>query len=153
MAFEIVPVGFVKNARREIKDDRWGEVISEIELAPEMEDDALVGLEAFSHVEVVFAFHKVSAERVVCGSRHPRGNTDWPRVGIFAQRGKSRPNRLGLTTAQIVRREGRTLVVSGLDAIDGTPVIDLKPVMREFLPKGEVKQPGWVEELMGSYWR
>ena len=87
MAFEIVPVGFVKNARREIKDDRWGEVISEIELAPEMEDDALVGLEAFSHVEVVFAFHKVPADRVVCGSRHPRGNTGWPRVGIFAQRG------------------------------------------------------------------
>lgn len=153
MAFEVVPVGFVQNTRREIEDDRWGEVVSEIELAPEMEDDALVGLEAFSHVEVVFAFHKVPAKRVVCGSRHPRGNTDWPRVGIFAQRGKSRPNRLGLTTAQIMRREGRTLVVSGLDAIDGTPVIDLKPVMREFLPKGEVKQPDWAAELMASYWR
>jgi tRNA (Thr-GGU) A37 N-methylase len=73
-------------------------------------------------------------------------------VGILAQRGKNRPNRIGLTTCEIVGRNEASLRVRGLDAIDGTPVLDIKPVMREFLPRGEVRQPEWATELMRGYW-
>jgi tRNA (Thr-GGU) A37 N-methylase len=74
-------------------------------------------------------------------------------VGIFAQRAKDRPNRLGTTIVEIAGREGSVLTVIGLDAIDGTPVIDIKPVMAEFLPRGAIRQPQWSHELMRYYWR
>jgi tRNA (Thr-GGU) A37 N-methylase len=82
----------------------------------------------------------------------PRDNPAWPKVGIFAQRGKNRPNRLGVSVARVLAVEGHVLRVGELDAIDGTPVVDLKPVMREFLPRGEVRQPAWAGELMVDYW-
>ncbi len=85
-------------------------------------------------------------------SRHPRGNKDWPEVGIFAQRNKDRPNHIGLTVVNVVKREGRSLFVQGLDAVNGTPVLDIKPVFTEFLPRGPIRQPGWSHELMKKYW-
>ena len=85
-------------------------------------------------------------------SRHPRGNKAWPKVGIFAQRNKDRPNHLGLTIVSIIKREGRTLFVKGLDAIGGTPVLDIKPVFAESLPRGAVRQPQWSHELVKEYW-
>ena len=85
-------------------------------------------------------------------ARHPRNNPAWPLVGMLAQRGKNRPNRLGVTVARLVSVSGRILTVRGLDAVDGTPVLDIKPVMREFLPRGEVRQPDWAIELMRDYW-
>ncbi len=90
--------------------------------------------------------------RVVAGARHPRNNTAWPKVGIFAQRGKNRPNRIGSTICRILRVETKTLFVDELDAIDGTPVLDIKPVMAEFLPRSELRQPAWSDELMRNYW-
>jgi tRNA (Thr-GGU) A37 N-methylase len=86
------------------------------------------------------------------GARHPRGNLDWPRVGIFAQRGKDRPNRLGVSVCRIEGVSGLEVHVRGLDAVDGTPVLDLKPCMREFLPRGPLAQPAWASELMEEYW-
>ena len=73
-------------------------------------------------------------------------------VGIFAQRGKDRPNRIGVTVCSLLGVDGLTLRVRGLDAIDGTPVLDIKPVMRGFLPRGEVREPEWAGELMKGYW-
>ena len=73
-------------------------------------------------------------------------------MGIFAQRGKNRPNRLGVSVARLVCRQGRQIILQGLDAINGTPVLDIKPVMREFLPAGEIRQPLWSHELMRKYW-
>jgi tRNA-Thr(GGU) m(6)t(6)A37 methyltransferase TsaA len=146
------PVAVVYNARSEVVDDNWGLIESAIELLPEMPEAALDGVESFSHVEVLYFFHQVPASEVVTGARHPRNNPQWPQVGIFAQRGKNRPNRLGAGIARVLRREGRTLYVTGLDAIDGTPVVDIKPLMREFLPQGEVRQPPWVAELMQDYY-
>jgi tRNA (Thr-GGU) A37 N-methylase len=90
--------------------------------------------------------------KIETGARHPRNNKNWPKVGIFAQRGKTRPNRLGVSVVKIVKREGTRLFVEGLDAIDGTPVLDIKPVMREFLPREKVNQPHWATELMKDYW-
>lgn len=150
--FEIESIGRIEATRKEAIDDDWGGMESTILLDPRFEEDALAGLESFSHVEVLFVFDRVDPAKIVSGARHPRNNKDWPAVGIFAQRGKNRPNRIGSTVCRVLRREGRRLVVAELDAIDGTPVIDLKPVMREFLPREAVRQPAWVGELMQAYW-
>jgi tRNA-Thr(GGU) m(6)t(6)A37 methyltransferase TsaA len=146
------PIGIVENIRTAVEDDNWGSLVSKIVLDEAFSEESLWGLEDFSHVEVIFYFHEVDEAKIVSTARHPRNNPDWPKVGIFAQRGKNRPNRLGLTTAKIIRCEGRTLYVENLDAIDGTPVLDLKPVMQEFLPAGTVRQPQWSHELMRAYW-
>ncbi len=149
---QLEPIGHVSNVRTEVGDDDWGAVVSEITLMPAFGPSALAGLDEFSHVEVLFHFDRVATEKIETEARHPRNNQSWPKVGIFAQRGKNRPNRLGQTIAEIVALEGRVLRVRGLDAIDGTPVLDLKPVMREFLPRTPIRQPDWVGELMASYW-
>ena len=149
---QLKPIAVVKNSRSEIKDDDWGDVISIIELDESMPEDALLEIESFSHVEVIFYFHRVAEEKIQHGSRHPRNNADWPKVGILSQRGKNRPNRLGATIVKVLRRDGRQLTVQGLDAIDGTPVLDIKPVMKEFLPREEIHQPDWAKELMKNYW-
>jgi tRNA-Thr(GGU) m(6)t(6)A37 methyltransferase TsaA len=149
---EVEAIGFVESPRAELRDDDWGGVESRIVLDARFEADALEGIEAFSHVEVLFHFHRVDPAKIVSGARHPRNREDWPAVGIFAQRGKNRPNRIGSTIARVLGRDGRALRVAELDAVDGTPVLDLKPVMREFLPREAVRQPGWSTELMRRYW-
>lgn len=148
----MTPIAVVKNPRIEIEDDNWGDVVSIIELDPSMPDEALFEIESFSHAEIIYHFHLVPDTKIETGSRHPRNNTDWPKVGILSQRGKNRPNRLGATIVKILKREGRQLHIQGLDAINGTPVLDIKPVMKEFLPKEEVHQPEWATELMKNYW-
>ena len=149
----LTPVGHVRGGRGEALDDDWGASRARIELDPAVfTPDALAGLEDFSHLEVIFAFDRVPDEKIEFGARHPRGRKDWPLVGIFAQRGKNRPNRLGLCACQILRVDGLAIEVEGLDAIDGTPVLDLKPVMTGFLPRGEVHEPAWAREIMDRYW-
>jgi len=145
-------IGTVTSSRSEAFDDDWGDVIATIALAPPLDERSVAGLDQFSHVEVVFLFDRVDPAGVRVHARHPRGNPDWPEVGILAQRAKDRPNRIGLCTCELVAVEGATIVVRGLDAIDGTPVLDVKPYMREFAPRGEVRQPAWSHELMRGYW-
>jgi len=152
MIFEMKPIAVVSTGRQRAEDDYWGGELSSITLAPELPPEALAGLDAFSHVEVIFVFHAVEPSNIITAARHPRNNPDWPAVGIFAQRGKNRPNRIGCTICPIERATDRTLYVRELDAIDGTPVLDLKPVMVEFLPRSRVKQPAWATELMQHYW-
>ncbi|MSQ48455.1 MAG: hypothetical protein EXR78_08775 [Deltaproteobacteria bacterium] len=96
---------------------------------------------------------QVEEQKIVTTARHPRNNPQWPKIGIFAQRGKNRPNRLGLSIVQILERKGKVPRVAHLDAIDGTPVLDIKPLMAEFLPQGDIRQPPWVKELMADYWK
>ncbi len=154
MAIEMVPIGTVHNERGEAIDDDWDRVNSVIRLDLALLDATAVdGLRGFSHVEVVFVFDRVSEDEVERASRHPRGIQQWPRVGILAQRAKNRPNRIGTTVCELmaVRGEG-VLEVRGLDAIDGTPVLDVKPYMAEFGPRGDVLQPQWSHELMAGYW-
>ncbi len=146
------PVGRVVGGRAEVLDDEWGGVAAVIRLDDRFGADALAGLDAFSHVEVVYHFDRVPPEKVETGARHPRGNTDWPPVGIFAQRGKNRPNRLGVSRCRLLRVDGREVHVEGLDAVDGTPVLDIKPYMTEFGPRGAVTQPGWATEIMRHYY-
>ena len=150
--FSIEPIGVVQSTRKDLEDDYWGDEVSCISLYPDYSPESLQGLSNFSHVEIVYFFHKVLPEKIVTGARHPRNNSSWPAVGIFAQRGKNRPNRLGSTICKVIRVEGTKLYVNQLDAIDETPVIDIKPVMLEFLPREEIQQPSWASELMSRYW-
>ena len=152
MKIQVEPIGFVEALRPHAEDDYWGGEKSCISLTEQFNDEALRGLTDFSHVEVLFLFHEVDLSKVVFGARHPRNNTAWPAVGIFAQRGKNRPNRIGSTICRVVRVEGIRLIVAELDAINGTPVLDIKPVMAEFLPRRQVLQPMWSHELMRHYW-
>jgi tRNA-Thr(GGU) m(6)t(6)A37 methyltransferase TsaA len=142
----------VHGGRTENVDDHWGEVESEIVLAADLPESAFAGLDGFSHALVVFHFDLIDPDTIVIGTRRPRGNPAWPEVGIFAQRGSPRPNRIGVTTVEIVALEGRRLRVRGLDAIDGTPVLDIKPVMRGFEPRGAIREPAWAAEIMKDYW-
>jgi len=149
----ITPVGRVEAGRSEAIDDDWGASRARIRLDPaRFGPEALSGLDAFSHAEILFLFDRVDEAAIETGARHPRGRADWPRVGIFAQRGKDRPNRLGISVCRIVAVNGLTLEVEGLDAIDSTPVIDIKPVLSGFLPRGEVREPDWAKEIMKDYW-
>jgi tRNA-Thr(GGU) m(6)t(6)A37 methyltransferase TsaA len=153
MPFKFAPVGVVHSPVVEPVDDVWGGVTCRIDLdGSRFTPDCLLGLTEFSHVEVVFVFHRVEDAEITRGARHPRNRLDWPKVGIFAQRGKNRPNRIGVTICRLLSVQGLSVQVADLDAIEGTPVLDLKPYMREFAARGEVREPVWAEELMKGYW-
>jgi tRNA-Thr(GGU) m(6)t(6)A37 methyltransferase TsaA len=150
---EFRPIGTVHSPVVNPVDDVWGGVTCRIDLDPSLfTADSLSGLADFSHVEIVFLFHLVKESEITTGARHPRNRPDWPKVGIFAQRGKNRPNRIGVTICRLLSVENLSFEVAGLDAIDGTPVLDIKPYMLEFAAQGEVRQPEWARELMRSYW-
>jgi len=153
MKIQLTPIGYVKNERKEVIDDHWEAIISEIILADNIIEKALDGIEAFSHLEVIFYMDKVSDEKAKAQHRHPRNDSNLPKLGTFAQRNKNRPNKIGLTTVELLERKGRTLKVKKLDAIDGTPILDIKPVMKEFEPKGDIKQPEWTQVIMKDYWK
>lgn len=148
----IEAIGWVTGARVDPRDDGWARETATIVLDDRFGPESLLGLDEFSHIEVIFRFHQLTDAEVTTGSRHPRGNPDWPRLGIFAQRASVRPNRLAVTVCELVGVDGRQVHVRGLDAIDGTPVLDIKPVMRAFQPRGEIDEPWWTAELMAGYW-
>ncbi|MFP5255499.1 MAG: SAM-dependent methyltransferase [Acidimicrobiia bacterium] len=151
--FTVRRIGTVRSERSEPVDDGWDAVVTRIELdGTWLTPDVVAGLDAFSHLDVVFLFHLVDEADVTLGARRPRGRADWPKVGILSQRAKARPNRLGVTTCRLIRVDGLVLHVEGLDAIDGTPVLDIKPNLAELWPRGEHRQPAWSTELMADYW-
>lgn len=150
-SFEIVPIGVVRSTRLSPEDDGWDSETSHIELLEPYGEKSLLGLQDFSHCVVIFVFDRAEWSETKM-SRHPRGNLDWPEVGIFAQRAKDRPNRLGVTMCRVLSVDGGSLHLEGLDAIDGTPVVDIKPYMAEFDARGDVLQPTWSRELMTGYW-
>lgn len=144
------PIGYVRNSRVSLVDDSLGSIESCIELIDDLPEECLDGIETFSHLEILYFFNK--STKTLTGSEHPRENPAFPKVGIFAQRKKDRPNHLGATFVSLIKKEGKRLYVKNLDAINGTPVIDIKPVFNEYLPKGEIVQPQWTQELMKEYW-
>ncbi len=148
---ELQVIATVSNNREHLDDDFWGAVISKITLSESLSPDLLIGLDTFSHVEIMFVFHRQDPDKKVSDTRHPRRNPDWPKSGLLAQRSSYHPNPIGITIAKIVSVKERVLTVQGLDAVNGTPILDIKPVFREFCPT-EIKQPQWVSELMKSYW-
>ena len=144
-------IGTVKSPRKEPIDDNWGKFESTIELKSILESSALDGVEEFSHVEVLYIFHRVDEDAICYGKRRPRDNPLWPEVGILAQRAKNRPNRIGVSICELIGRNEMSLKVRGLDAIDGTPVLDIKPWFKELIPLTPDKEPSWTKELMADY--
>ncbi|RYF47747.1 MAG: S-adenosylmethionine-dependent methyltransferase [Comamonadaceae bacterium] len=150
---EMAPIGYVQGGRQQATKDAWsGNRCALLLDSARFDADALKGVAALSHIEVLFYFHVDAHEAEECGARHPRGRQDWPSVGIFAQRGRMRPNRIGASFCRVLEVQGTSVEVEGLDAIDGTPILDIKPVWREYLPRGELRQPDWSHELMANYW-
>jgi tRNA (Thr-GGU) A37 N-methylase/ribosomal protein S18 acetylase RimI-like enzyme len=146
-------IGKVVSNRKEAIDDDWDSVESYVLLDGEQfSPEALLGLDSFSHAEVIFYMNQVDISKIENSSRHPRNNTEWPKVGIFAQRGKNRPNQIASTICRVKGVDGLRLYLEGLDAVDGTPVVDIKPWVKEFGPRGIVSQPIWMNELMIDYW-
>lgn len=144
-------IGLVQGGRDEIREDEWADESSTIVLDSDLfEPDATLGLKAFSHLEVVFYFHL--STRVRYGAAHPRSNPAWPRVGVLADHTPHRPNHLGVSVCELLSVDGLELSVRGLDAIDGTPVLDVKPYVEEFGPRGQTREPAWIRDLMRSYY-
>jgi tRNA (Thr-GGU) A37 N-methylase len=153
LGFEITPIGTVRNDRTDIQHtDNWGVVRSTIIIDERFGDASLQGLAGFSHAEVLFVFDQFPELDDYREPRPYRGRADLPPVGVFAGRGPRRPNRIGVTCCVIESVHSRELTVLGLDAVSGTPVIDLKPVIAEFLP-ASVRQPEWVSPLMAEYFQ
>lgn len=151
--YALSPIGAVRSERTDPGDsDHWGDVVSTIVVDERFGPQSLVGLTEFSHVEVLYLFDRLAERDDYRVTRRPRGREDLPAVGVFADRGPRRPNRIGATFCAVVSVDGRELRVRGLDAVDGTPVLDVKPAMRPFLPT-EILQPEWVELLLADYFK
>ena len=149
MGLAMTPVGRVKNQVKDRKDASWGNDVSSIVLeAPYV--SGLKGLEAFSHAIILFWLDQAVYDREKHLQRRPRNREDMPLVGIFAQRAKNRPNRIGLTAVEILSVTEDTLTVKGLDAVDGTPVLDIKPYYPAY-DKRDATVPEWVNRLMEHY--
>lgn len=144
------PIGVVKSPVKEPIDENWGQIVAEVQLADELAP-GLAGLEQFSHLVVVFFMHRYSFTLASDLVRRPQERADMPEVGIFAQRAKHRPNPVGITAVELIERRGSVLVVKGLDAIDGTPVLDIKPYVPAFDSRPEAVVPQWIVRLMRNY--
>jgi len=139
------PIGYVKTDADEdrIREDRKG-VVSEIVLSEGL-SKALDGIEDFSHLFILFYMHK-AISKLSSPKVHPRGRQDLPLVGLFATRSPCRPNPIGLTLVELMERRGNVIKVRGLDAIDGTPIIDIKPYDPLDIAL-EAKTPRWWKRL------
>lgn len=149
---EIVPIAHVVGGRAEPTDDHWGgtEAIIRID-DPRLGEDSTLGLEDFSHLEVIFYFHRTDKSDLHFGARSARDNPDWPKTGYFAHRNMRKINWLGVSRCRLLAVDGLDLHVEGLDAIDGTPVIDIKPWFPEFGPLGEIRTAKWSTEMLVDY--
>jgi tRNA-Thr(GGU) m(6)t(6)A37 methyltransferase TsaA len=148
--FAVEPIGWVRGPVSEPVDEAWGAVESNIVVEPALRA-GLRGLEDFSHLVVVTLLHRARFEPQRHLVRRPRRLAEMPQLGIFAQRAKDRPNPLGVTTVAIVAVREDGVAVRGLDAIDGTPVLDLKPYFAEFDAVAGARAPAWVAALMRGY--
>jgi tRNA (adenine37-N6)-methyltransferase len=138
------PIGFVKTSALgdEVKDKA---LISQIVLRNDL-IDGLRGISEYSHLFVLFYLNQVTPEQRNTLKVHPRGRQDMPLTGVFAVRTMLRPNPIGLTLVELVKFERNVLTVKGLDAYDGTPVLDIKPY--DFWDMAEnAKVPDWWKKL------
>jgi len=149
-ALLIKPIGIVESPVKDPVDENWGAVTSKIVIKPEY-GPGLLGLGDFSHVIVVTYLHKASFDPTRHLQRRPRGLDHMPKVGIFSQRAKDRPNHLGFTAVELLAVGENDITVRGLDAIDGTPVIDIKPYFPQYDRVSSPVVPAWVNDLMEHY--
>ncbi|HEV2376454.1 MAG TPA: SAM-dependent methyltransferase [Streptosporangiaceae bacterium] len=151
--FQVTPVAHVVGGRIEPTDDYWGGTQAIIRIdATRYTPDATKGLGDFSHLEVVFRFHLTDPTDLNLGARRPRDNPDWPEVGTFGHRNMRRLNWLGVSRCRLLKVDSLDLHVEDLDAVDGTPILDIKPWFTEFGPRGEIHQPAWPTEMLRDYY-
>lgn len=138
----IHPIGFVRTAATEEELHRnRSEIISEVVLRRGLQR-ALDGIEEYSHIFMLFWMHLVSQTERRKLKTHPRHRLDVPEVGIFSVRERSRPNPIGLAVVELLERRENVLKVRGLDALDGTPVLDIKPY--DYIDiKKNIRVPSW----------
>ncbi|MFI5807274.1 SAM-dependent methyltransferase [Streptomyces sp. NPDC051561] len=146
------PIGYVIGGRTDPGDDYWGGATALIRLDPVYPAEVVQGLEEFSHLIVTWHFHRASPEDVALHARSPRDNPAWPPTGTFVHRNHRRPNQLATSFPRLLKVDGLDLHVADLDAIDGTPVVDLAPYFPQMGPRGEIRVPAWPGEMLGDYW-
>lgn len=146
-------IAHVIGGRVEPTDDHWGGTRSIIRIDdPRFDATSTQGLDEFSHLEVVFHFHLTDQADLHFGSRSARDNPAWPAVGVFGHRNMRRVNWLGVSRCRLLRVDGLDLHVEDLDAVDGTPVLDIKPWFEQMGPRGQIHQPSWVGEMLTDYY-
>jgi tRNA (adenine37-N6)-methyltransferase len=150
--FQVEALAYVVGGRKEPTDDYWGGTRSVIRLDRERFTPAATqGLEDFSHLEVVFRFHLTDPTDLNLGARAARDNPEWPAVGIFGHRNMRRLNWLGISRCRLLKVDGLDLHVEDLDAVEGTPILDIKPWFTEFGPRGEIHQASWSTQMLEDY--
>ena len=150
MKIEFESIGTVNNNVTDKKDIDWGKNVSKIVINPELKD-GLMGLSEFSHIIVVYYLHEAKFSIDKHLTRRPRDREDMPLSGIFSQRAKDRPNPIGITSVKLVCVDENIITVKGLDAVDGTPVLDIKPYFPVYDSKINAEVPEWVDRLMENY--
>ncbi len=137
-------IGIVRNKFSEPSSERLNlkEKIAKIEIDPVL-TEALDGLEGFSHIIVLYWMHHAASGKLPL-KVHPMGRQDVPVQGIFAVRTPNRPNRIGKTTVRLIERQGNILRVQGLDALDGSPVLDIKPYLPGYDSADNARVPTWI---------
>jgi tRNA-Thr(GGU) m(6)t(6)A37 methyltransferase TsaA len=146
-AITIHPVGYVRNDINTPADDIWSKVISEIHINADLQD-GLQGLADWSHVVVIFRMHETQFEPDKHLVRRPRERDDMPHLGIFAQRARHHPNMIGITAVRLLGIEANIVRVKGLDAINKTPVLDIKPYAPIYDGVTQPLVPAWFVRLM-----
>jgi len=146
LGISLKAIGRVRNSIGKMKREGWESVVSEIILDPQLEE-ALAGVEDYSHLLILFWLSRVQRAGRGMKKIHPKSRQDLPLVGIFATRTQYRPNPIGLTLVKLLGRRKNVLRVRGLDALNGTPVIDIKPINpRHEFPK-DIRVPKWYDQL------
>jgi tRNA (Thr-GGU) A37 N-methylase len=152
--YEVESIATVIGGHARVQDDYQGGARSIIRLHDEYPLETLQGIEEFSHLTVTWRFHLARPEDVQLHARSPRGDARWPATGTFVHRNHRRPNQLAISYPHLLDVAGRDLLVTDLDAVDGTPVIDLAPYFEQMGPRGTVRQPAWPGEMLDpAYWR
>ena len=136
------PIGIVRSEIKQPARRDYEEVIADIVINDDLAE-ALDGLEEFSHILVLYWMHQAMSGEVPL-KIHPRGKQELPLLGLFATRTPNRPNRIGMATVRLLQRQGNILRVEGLDAIDGTLVIDIKPYIPGYDSVANTKMPLWI---------
>jgi tRNA-Thr(GGU) m(6)t(6)A37 methyltransferase TsaA len=145
MKINLIPIGYVKNSILEPKREDCQSVTSEIIVNEDLKE-ALSGIDDFSHIIVIYWMHRIpSSERSIL-KVHPKRNQNLPLTGVFATRSPARPNPMGMSTVKLLERRGNILKVMGLDAVDGTPVLDIKPHIPGSDSPAGTKTPGWLRK-------
>lgn len=143
-AITIKPLGQAENKVHKPTLPGWKDVVTEIVIDKKYAK-GLDGIEGYSHVIVVYWMDK---EKECHLKHHPQGKADIPFIGIFACRCPQRPNRIAISTVELVKRKGNVLIVKGLDIVNGTPILDIKPYTPQYDRVGKAKTPTWVNKLV-----